>query len=562
MRKLLRPYRGLISLLVVLAILANGSSLLLPRLVGRAINATTAQHGLPQVFVLQFAAIMLTAGLFTALQGLLQTYLSERVAMDLRSRLGGKLSRQSYAFLRERDPARLLTNLTADVDAVKTFVSQGITGLLTSLVVLLGASFMLLRLNWRLGLVVLSVFPLMGLLFASLLKRVRPLSERSREVLDSLNRVIERTIVGAALIRVLNAHSVQRDGFAQVNRQARDVGLRILGYFAFLIPSVSLLANFAGTLILGVGGRLVLRQDMSLGDIAAFLSYVAVMVYPVYVIGFIGGLMVSAQVALRRLLEVLAAPEPEPVAALERRIQGLVEVRDVALSFGERSILEPLSFRLEPGSRTAVVGPTAAGKTHLLHLLSGLLSPDRGSVLYDGEYPPQVLSGQIGVVFQESALFRGSVKDNVAFLPMGEPDESAWRKALRAAELEDFVAALPEGEHTLVSERGTTLSGGQKQRLTLARALVLQPAVLLLDDFTAHLDSVTETRIRNNLEELYPGMTVLAVTQRIRSVAEYDQILLLMEGQLLAQGTHHELLQSSPEYAQIYESQKSTHHHE
>jgi ATP-binding cassette subfamily B protein len=222
--------------------------------------------------------------------------------------------------------------------------------------------------------------------------------------------------------------------------------------------------------------------------------------------------------------------------------------------------LKNVSFSVESGTKTAVIGPTAAGKTQLLYVLIGLLQPTSGTVTYDGElldaYDKEALHRQIGFVFQDSILFNMTLRENIAF--SSDIQEEDLEKAIAAAELRDFIASLPQGLDTVVSERGTTLSGGQKQRVMLARALALNPQVLLLDDFTARVDTTTERAILRNIHEQYPGITLISVTQKIASVEDYHQIVVLMEGEMLAIGTHAELMETSPEYVQIYDSQRST----
>lgn len=560
MLTLLKPYKPLIALLVFLGLLANGTNLVLPSMIGQGVNAYSQHQGLPLFLVERFLAAVAVVAVAGSLQSFVGVYASEKVARDLRSQLADKISRQTYTFVVERDPARLLTNITSDVDSVKLYVSQVIANLLSSAVVLGGASVLLLRLNWRLGLAVLSVLPLIGLTFFAVLKRMKPMFSEARTMIDGLNNVIQESIVGAALIRVLNAHSREQVRFGEINGRARDIGLIILGNFALVIPSITFFANLGTLIILVGGGWMVLESRMRIGDIAAFNSYLAMVIFPILVIGFMGNIISQARASYDRLKEILDSPDPSPEEPISARLRGEVEVEDVRLAYGDKEVLRGISLRLEPGSRNAIVGPTAAGKTQLLTLLCGLLNPGSGSILYDGKYRPEQLRRQVGVVFQESSLFSGTVKSNIAFHPEVTP--GGWERAIRAAELEDFLQTLPQGLDTEVSERGSSLSGGQKQRVTLARALALEPDVLLLDDFTARLDPATELRVRRNLEEAYPGMTILAVTQRIATISDYDSIFLMMEGEILARGTHQELLESSPEYAQLYESQKSTHHYE
>jgi len=245
-------------------------------------------------------------------------------------------------------------------------------------------------------------------------------------------------------------------------------------------------------------------------------------------------------------------------------LRGDIAVRDVSVKLAGKDILKNVSFIANRGTRNAVIGPTAAGKTQLLYLLTGLLKPTSGTVEYDerniDEYVKQSLHMQVGFVFQDSILFNLTLRENIAFSKTVKDED--LEKAITTAEMKDFINSLPQRLDTVVSERGTSLSGGQKQRIMLARALALNPKILLLDDFTARVDSNTERKILESVRRNYPGITLLSVTQKIASVEDYDQIVLLMEGEILASGTHAHLLETSPEYVQIYDSQRSTSHYE
>jgi ATP-binding cassette subfamily B protein len=274
--------------------------------------------------------------------------------------------------------------------------------------------------------------------------------------------------------------------------------------------------------------------------------------------------MAQASASYRRISTVLDAPAPAAGGTLVAELRGDIAVRQVVVTLGGKAVLKDVSLAAPAGSRTAVIGPTAAGKTQLLYLLAGLLAPTSGSVEYDGrniaDYDPDTLHRQVALVFQDSIIFNLTLRENIAFSKT--VTDADLEKAIVTAELTDFIASLPDKLDTVVSERGSSLSGGQKQRIMLARALALNPRALLLDDFTARVDSTTERKILENVRRNYPGLTLLSVTQQIAAVEDYDQIVLLMEGEVLASGTHAELLETSPEYVQIYDSQRSTNRHE
>lgn len=561
---LLKPYRGMVALLVVFAIISNGLNLVLPLLIRKGVDGYSNQSVNMDLLYITFLGVSVFIFLFTYAQGYLQTYTSEKVARDLRLQLSDKISRQSHAYIQQANPNRLLTNLTSDVDSIKMFVAQAVVSIVASLVTIIGASILLLTINWKLGLCVIAIIPVIAITFAVVLGKVRALFKKSREIIDWLNKVINESIMGAALVRVLNSWQPEYDKFQEANVKARDLGLAILRLFASLIPVVTFTANLAVLTILLLGGHFVIAGTMSAGSFTAFNSFLAMLIFPIFVIGFMSNIIAAASASYGRINVVMFSPETSPTGTGNTPLQGDIALENVTVSYGEKRALKNVSMQIKAGSRTAVIGPTAAGKTQLLYLLTALIRSNEGKVLYDGkdinDYNQELLLQQIGLVFQDSIIFNMSLRENIAFSDT-VTDESL-EKAIRTAELQDFVSSLPEHLNTIVSERGNSLSGGQKQRIMLARALAVNPKILLLDDFTARVDSQTEQKILQNVRDNYPGITLLSVTQKISSVADYDQIILLMEGEVLASGTHPELMQTSPEYVQIYDSQRSTSNYE
>lgn len=554
----------MIFLLILFALMSNGLNLFLPKLIGSGIDDFDKGRFSFKNMITEFMLLTFTIFIFSYLQSLVQTYASERVARDLRSRLSDKISRQSFTFIEEVNPSKLLTNLTADVDSIKLFVSQAIVSMVSSLFIIIGASVLLLSINWKLGLTIIAIIPIIGGAFYMVMRKVKPLFKRSREVIDLLNRVINESILGSALIRVINSQQLEYDKFLEASTQARNIGLTILRLFAWLIPIIVFTANMAGLTILVLGGHYVISGSMSLGDFAAFNSYLALLIFPILVIGFMSNVIAQATASFARINQVLDKVDLPGTGVIETALSGAIRLEGVTVNYGQKPALKDVSFSVAPGARIAVIGPTAAGKTQLLYLLTGLIKPAEGQVLFDGHpieaYNSEAFHAQVGFVFQDSIMFNMSIRENIAF--SDDVTDASLEKAIATAELSDFVAALPNGLDTKVSERGLSLSGGQKQRIMLARALAINPKILLLDDFTARVDNQTERNILNNIAQNYPDLTLLSVTQKIAAIAHYEQIILLMQGEKLASGTHEELMDSSPEYVQIFNSQQSTNTYE
>ena len=557
---ILAPYRKQVALLIVLAVLANIFTLFIPRLIANGIDAYVAGNFELKPLLLQFGGVAALVFFFTCLQSLMQILVSERAAFDLRQSLATRISRQGYRFIEDKSPAKLLTNLTSDIDSIKLFVSQVVVSLVTSAVIIIGTAIILLSIDWKLASAVLMVIPLIGGTFFVILRKVRPYFKLGREVIDWLNKVIQESIIGAALIRVLNSNEREHERFTAANARGRDIGFTIVRLFAFMIPAITFIAAMGTLTVVTLGGYYVIDGEMSLGSFAAFMNYLVLLIFPILVIGFMMNIMTQAGVSYARISEVLKAPDDVSTGAEVLSLQGHISARNINLAYGGKPVLKNVSLTIKPGSRTAILGPTAAGKTQLLNILAGLTPLQAGTLEYDGKplasHDSANFYPQIGLVFQDSVLFSTTMRENIAFSLLAS--NASLELAVRTAELSDFISTLPAGLDTQISERGTSLSGGQKQRIMLARALALNPKILFLDDFTARVDQRTEQKILANIADNYPQLTLVSITQKIAPVMDYDQIILLMEGEILAAGTHDELMHNSPEYVQIYNSQRST----
>jgi ATP-binding cassette subfamily B protein len=558
--KILKPYSGMISALLFFALLSNGLNLVIPKIIQFGIDDFANGTFDMRKIITWFLIASILIFVFTYVQSIIQTFASERVARDMRSNLSSKISEQDYSYIQQATPGKLLTNLTSDVDAIKMFVAQAIVSIVSSIVLIIGASILLLNINWRLGLVVLLIIPIIAFTFIIIFKKVKTLFKKTQEVIDWLNKVINESILGAALIRVLNAQFTEYNKFIDASGEARNLGLSILRLFATLIPIIVLTANLGRLAVLSLGGHFVINNTMTLGEFAAFNSYIAILIFPIIMIGFMSNVIARASASYQRIHATLTAPDFVDKGTANKQLSGNISLKNVSVSYGENPALKDISFKINGGTRTAIIGPTAAGKTQLLYVLIGLIKPGQGEVFYDDisltDYNRDALLKQIGLVFQDSIIFNMTVRENIAF--NSEVTENDLQKAIDTAELNDFIKTLPEGLDTIVSERGSSLSGGQKQRIMLARALAINPKILLLDDFTARVDTLTEQKIAENVQQNYPDITLVSVTQKIDPIKNYDQIIVMMEGELIASGKHDYLMQHSPEYVQIYHSQKST----
>ena len=381
---LFKPYKGQMAMLVVLTAAGNALNLAVPKVAADAIDAFTAGRLNLDASLVMLAALALGTFVFGNLQNLVQTVASERVARDLRTQLAGVVSQQTYAAIETMTPAKLLTNFTSDIDAIKGFVAQAAPTLISSVFVIIGASALLLWLNWKLALPVLAVLPLIAASFIMIMGRVGKLFGQIQGLVDIMNRVLTETIVGAALIRLVNTEARETARFTEAAESSRAIGMKILRQFASMIPLITFLTNVAVLIILGVGGHFVITGAMTIGQLSAFLSYLTILVFPIIIIGFTSMSISQARASYMRIGQVLNAPPPPARGQTAQVLTGAVQVKNLVMAYGERQVLKGVSFDIKPRSRNAIVGPTAAGKSQLLYAMTGLLQPTSGQVLYDG----------------------------------------------------------------------------------------------------------------------------------------------------------------------------------
>jgi len=558
--KLLQEYPKSVFFLTISVFVANIFYLIVPKFISTGIDSYAEGQLVGATFYFQFTLVAIGMFVFTYIQSILETYLSEKASYNLRNKLANKISSLSYKQIEDQTTSKLLTNFTSDIEAIKDFLSFAVGIIIFSVVVIIGSAGLLLSINWKLALAVLLIVPLIGVIFGILFSKLGPLFKKTQEIIDGFNTIIGQSVVGAAVVRVLNLGALEYEKFKVQNNNAKENSLKIIRSFSLMIPLIGLISNIAALIILLLGGKFVIENSMTLGDFTAFTSYVFILIFPIIMLGFVSSTISRAQESYRRIQGVLGLSPEKALGTIDSEVTGAITVSDITLKYDEQTILENISFEILPGSKTAIIGPVAAGKTQLLQVMFGLTQPTSGIVKYDGiavsDYLLESLYGQIAFVFQDSVLFNVSILENIAFNT--DVSEKDLKLAIETAEIDEFIDTLPQGLQTSISERGTSLSGGQKQRIMLARALALNPKILFLDDFTARVDAATEKSILENIEKNYPNITLLSVTQKIRTASRYDKIILLMQGEKLAEGTHESLEHSSTEYAQIVASQKST----
>lgn len=537
---------------------------MIPKIISNGIDSYSGVDFSLMNVVIEFFFASLFIFIFLYFQNLLQVYISEKVAKNLRTQMIEKISYEDYNYVQKVTQAKLLTNLTSDVDGVKMFVSQAISSIISSIFLIIGTSILLFSINWELTLAVLLVLPIIWGAFFIVFGKVRVLFKINQENIDRLNKTINESILWSTLVRILNSQAFEYDKFLEINEKTKQNSLKILRLFAILMPVITFTVNIAILIILMLWWHYVIIESMTLWDFTAFNTYLSILIFPVMILGFMSSLIAQATASFERISEVLYLDNKKITGTIKKDMTWDIKVANLNLQFWDKMTLKNINFSIKPHSKTAIIWPTAAGKSQLLYILTWLLEPTSGSVKYENielkDFDRESLSSQVGFVFQDSNLFQLTLRENIAFSP--DVSDEDLQKAIETSELKNFIETLPEKLDTLVSERGTSLSWGQKQRIMLARALSIQPKILFLDDFTARLDTKTEKKILENISKNYPDITIVSVTQKIDPIKNYDQIILIMEWEILAMGTHEELMSKVPEYVQIYNSQLSTNNYE
>ena len=547
--------------------LVSGANLATPLLIGRAIDEGIGPRRLGVIFVVVgwLVGLALARALFTFLQGYLAERASQGVAYDLRDALFERIERLSFSYYDRVQTGQLVTRLTSDVEQIRTFAGSGVVQLANAVVMLIGTTVLLLYLDWQLALVALAIVPIIAVLLVRFVGRIRPLFREVQQTLGRLNTVLQEDLLGMRVIRAFAREDYETARYTSVNEELLQKNLTTVRVFSNNFPFVFLFANLGTLAIIWFGGWQVIGGRLSIGDLVAFNTLLGFMLFPILTIGFLSASFSRAGASSQRVFDVLDAPldvKDAPDASILLPLSCKVDFDDVSFRYpgSTRNILAGVSFTARPGQTVAVLGTTGSGKSTLVNLIPRFYDVTGGAVRLDGNDVREVtlssLRSQIGIVLQETRLFSGTVRDNVAF---GKPDATDEEivAAAEAAQAAEFVKELSDGYDTVIGERGIGLSGGQRQRIAIARALLIDPRLLILDDSTSAVDAETEAAIQETLDRLMreKHRTVFVIAQRVSTVRDADLILVLDEGSIAASGTHEDLLRESELYNEILGSQ-------
>ena len=555
---------ALFSLLAV-----NASNLIAPQLLRQLIDKGITPLNMTVVWTVAGAlvAIAVGRGLFNFLQGYLGEVASQGVAYELRNAIFAKLQTLSFSYHDRSQTGKLMTRMTSDVELVRMFVGQGLVQLFSGFVLLIGTLVMLFSMNWQLAALLLLMIPAIGFVFVLFVRNIMPMSKTVQQKLGALNTVLQENLAGVRIVKAFARETFESERYQQRNIELLDANISLTKLFTTYFPLIFFIANLGTVVVVGVGGRQVIGGVLTIGELVAFINYIMYLLMPIFMLGMIGSMLSRAEASAQRLFEVLDAESEirdRPGAKHLPPVKGRVEFENVTFRYvgAESDIAADLSFIVEPGQKVAILGQTGAGKSSIINLIPRFYDVTKGRVLIDGhdirDITLESLRAQIGIVLQETTLFTGTIRENIAYgKPKATMDEVIT--VAKAAQAHEFISELQDGYNTGVGERGVGLSGGQKQRIAIARALLIDPHILIMDDSTSSVDAETEYKIQKALEELQKGRTTFVIAQRISTVRDADKILLLDQGRLSAEGTHKELIQTSELYVEILETQFADH---
>ncbi|HEY2330631.1 MAG TPA: ABC transporter ATP-binding protein [Acidimicrobiales bacterium] len=514
-------------------------------------------------------ALMLVVTLFQMVAMVFGVYYASKASMavgrDVRHDLFGKVTSFSTKEVGQFGAPTLITRITNDVQQVQMMVLMTCTAAVMAPVTAVFGTFMAVRENAQLSLVLIVAIPVLAVVVGSIMVRTTPVFTAMQDRIDDVNQVLREQITGMRVVRAFVREPAERRRFATSNEELTETAVTTGRMLAMMFPLVMLVQNFASVAVLWFGAGLVNSGEMSVGSLVAFLGYVVQVLLAVMMASFMFVMLPRAAVSGRRIMEALdsetsVTASAEPVT--EIRVAGSLELRDVTFGYpgAQAPVLSEVSLVASPGQTTAIIGSTGAGKTTLLNLVPRLFDVTGGAVLVDGvdvrELESETLWSRIGLVPQKPFLFSGTVASNLLYGKGDATEQDMWA-ALTVAQAMDFVAAMPGGLEARIAQGGTNVSGGQRQRLAIARALIRRPEIYLFDDSFSALDLATDARLRAALGPWTASSTVLIVAQRVSTIIDADQILVLEDGRRVGLGSHHELLETCPTYLEIVESQMS-----
>lgn len=563
-----RAYYGWMILSYLCMFAVTGFNLVVPSLIQKAIDQGLPHDkfpGDPQLLegiAITIVVLYLVKGIFWFGQGYLRDYASQRFAYEIRNRLYNHLQRLSFAYHDRAQTGQIMSRVTSDVEVSRVFVGEGLMNLLSVIVLGIGALVLMFRIHVTLTLLTMVVLPVLIFVSVTFGQRMRPLFTRIQQQFANMVTVLQENLSGVRVVKAFVREEHEEEKFERENWLLMERNIETIRVMAMRMPLMNLLIAIGIAINLWYGGHEVIAGRLTIGELVQFNSYLALFAGPVRQLGYVINIAARAVSGGERLFEILDAKSKvveKPDAIVLPPVRGDVKFDHVYFGYDpDNMILQDMTIDARSGQIVALVGPTGSGKSSVISLIPRFYDVTEGCITIDGydirDVTLESLRSQIGIVLQESFLFSSTIRDNIAY---GRPDATMEEvvAAAIAARAHDFIMSFPEGYETPVGERGTTLSGGQKQRVAIARALLLNPRVLLLDDSTASVDTETEHLIQEALAVLMKGRTTFVIAQRLSTIKNADQILVLERGRIVERGTHKELLENSTIYRHIYDLQ-------
>ncbi len=563
----LKPYWKRSALALVLLIAVILMDLAIPRLIQRIIDDGISANNMQVVIstTLWMLGISIVQALFAIGNNNLSVYIGEAVGRDLREALFLKIQSFSFGNLDRLNTGQLMVRLSSD-----TAMFQRLTRVFLRIgtrapILMIGSLILMFQTDSRLALMMLPLLVIIMVVIVFFVSRMGPLFHNMQERLDMLNMTLQENIAGVRLVKAFVRVDHEAERFEQSNDRYTQFSIRVMKFMSTLSPTMSMFVNLAIVVVIYMGGMQSISDSITIGQLVAFINYLYTTLGPLGIMVMLSNALAAGSASSERIIGVLETEpdvqdDPNPLA-LPEMSHPTIQFEDVSFHYngsGNEEVLTGINLTAEPGQTVAILGATGAGKSSLISLVPRFYEAASGKILLNGvdirQLAQQDLLHHIGIVPQETVLFSGTVRDNIRY---GRPDASEEDvvAAAQAAQAHDFILSLPKGYDSHVEERGTNLSGGQKQRLAIARALLMRPSILILDDSTSSVDVATETSIQEALKGWMQGRTSFVVAQRISTVLNADKIVVIDEGRITAEGTHQELMQSSPIYQEIYASQ-------
>lgn len=565
--KYIKPYLSAFIIGPILMIVEVVGEVLLPKLMANIINIGAANHDVP--YIISMGAVMVLTALFMMAGGVGGAYFAAKAAIsfsaDLRSDTFQKVQQFSFANLDQYSTGSLVTRLTNDVTQVQNLINMALRMMLRAPGMLIGALIMAFIMNAQLALVILVVIPLLVLLIGLVIKTAFPRFNMMQKKLDALNSNIQEVLTNVRVIKSFVRGEYEEEKFARSNEELKESSLSAFNVVILNMPIMMLIMNLTTLGVVWFGGKQILAGSMPVGDLTAFTSYIVQILMSLMMLAMVLLQCSRAMASLHRITEVLdtkVSLTDDGCAQPDKKVEsGRVEFKDVTFRYykdNKEAVLSHISFQIESGKVLGIIGGTGSGKTTLVQMIPRLYDADQGEILVDGvnvkDYSLQNLRQGVGMVLQKNVLFSGSIMENLMW---GDEEASQEEilQAARAAQADGFVSGFVKGYETELGQGGVNVSGGQKQRLCIARALIKKPKILILDDSTSAVDTATEAKIRESFGTTLKDTTKIVIAQRITSVMEADEILVLEEGQIVGKGSHEELLAGCQAYQEIYYSQ-------